>query len=165
MSTAGFYRFQDGELTYAQESVHAPNNVVLLISEKNNYSYPIEGWRYFDSLNEAENYFVINGAISGNFDEFTDALRTENGFAATFEAVLQTDPMLASSMAAYLETFRTQGEWRQYLWSLQEAIKLIPNQQQQAYIANEFLQLAQRCNFPSGFIEAFEAIIPTPPGG
>jgi len=51
--TSGFYRNNNGELQFA------PNFVLSSIYElrretKDQHAYPIDGWHWFDSVNEAE---------------------------------------------------------------------------------------------------------------
>jgi hypothetical protein len=56
--TSGFYLYQDGGLT------HAPNFVEnkdyqLYRDLKDTYSYPINGWYWFDSINDACLFYNI----------------------------------------------------------------------------------------------------------
>jgi hypothetical protein len=101
---------------------------------------------------------------SPDFEQFRTAIRSENGFQAAWEAVLNLNPMLATAMTTYLETFRKFDEWQPYLESLTIAIQLLPTESERVYIANEFLQLARRCHLNPSFIAAFEAIISTETG-
>ena len=98
-----------------------------------------------------------------NFVAFNEALLTENGFEAVWSAVLNIEPMLAIAMPAYLETFRTNGDWSQYLISLSKAIALLETDEQRQYIVSELLALSQRCNLPNSFIAALQALIQPPP--
>lgn len=57
-SGAGFYKYQDNEL------YHGPNFVVhkdfqLYKENYQDYSYPIDGWYWFDSREHAESFFNI----------------------------------------------------------------------------------------------------------
>ena len=52
MSTDGFYKLIDGELLYAPNFVAGPG-YELVKEEKDNYSYPINGWSWFDSEEDA----------------------------------------------------------------------------------------------------------------
>jgi hypothetical protein len=50
MSTAGFYN-KNGE--YASNEIYAPN-YVLKAEEKDTYQYPIHGWTWYNSAEEAQ---------------------------------------------------------------------------------------------------------------
>lgn len=54
--TGGFYKQQDGELLYAPNYVEG-NGFVLIKDESVKYQYPVDGWYWFDSLEEAENFY------------------------------------------------------------------------------------------------------------
>lgn len=56
--TSGFYKFQDNQLIYG------PNGVInseydLLKESHLNYNYPIDGWYWFYSEQEAKTFFNI----------------------------------------------------------------------------------------------------------
>lgn len=48
----GFYKNDDGSLLYAPNFVNSPT-MVLVKEEKDNYTYPIEGWCWFNTKQEA----------------------------------------------------------------------------------------------------------------
>lgn len=48
----GFYKNDEGSLLYAPNFVNSPT-AVLIKEEKDNYAYPIEGWYWFNSKEEA----------------------------------------------------------------------------------------------------------------
>jgi len=55
---SGFYKLENDKL------LHAPNEVfsseyTLNIKEKDKYKYPVDGWTYFDSEEEARSFFSI----------------------------------------------------------------------------------------------------------
>lgn len=50
--TAGFYKKQDGQLLYGSHTVEG-NGYVLLAQDKDQYEYPIDGWIWFESEEEA----------------------------------------------------------------------------------------------------------------
>jgi len=59
MNTSGFYKNDDGFL------LHGPNQVLNLNyelnrEEKNSYLYPIDGWYWFDSEEEAKSFFKLD---------------------------------------------------------------------------------------------------------
>jgi hypothetical protein len=51
--TAGFYKKDNEELLYAPNIVEG-NGFVLVKQDKDQYEYPIEGWKWFDSKEEAK---------------------------------------------------------------------------------------------------------------
>ena len=55
---AGFYKL-DGTLLYAQQWVRNAN-YELNAELKDTYTYPIEGWYWFDTLDEACSFFNLN---------------------------------------------------------------------------------------------------------
>lgn len=54
---AGFYKL-DGDLIYGPNFVYGPN-FELLKEQKDTYAYPIEGWYWFDTQEEAYNFFGL----------------------------------------------------------------------------------------------------------
>jgi hypothetical protein len=63
MEQKGFYSVDaDGIFHYAPNFVYAPS-YTLLIEEKDLYTYPIEGWMYFDTKLEATTYFNLPADI------------------------------------------------------------------------------------------------------
>lgn len=55
----GFYKYLANNLVYAINSVHAPN-YDLLREEKNTYQLPIDNWYWFDTLQDACNFYNLN---------------------------------------------------------------------------------------------------------
>lgn len=56
--TKGFYKFDEGELLYG------PNFVInkdyeLRIAQKDEHTYPVDGWYYFQTEQEAKAFFNI----------------------------------------------------------------------------------------------------------
>ena len=54
----GFYKY-DNELFYAKYFVRG-QNYELNINDRMSYNYPVQGWYWFDSLEEACLFFNIN---------------------------------------------------------------------------------------------------------
>lgn len=57
--TAGFYKKQDEQLLYGPNIIEG-NGYVLLALDKDSYEYPIDGWSWFESEEEANNFFNEN---------------------------------------------------------------------------------------------------------
>lgn len=55
---SGFYKL-DGDLLYGPNFVYGPT-YELLASNKDTYTYPVEGWYWFDTLEEACNHFGVD---------------------------------------------------------------------------------------------------------
>lgn len=55
---SGFYKL-DGDLLYGPNFVYGPT-YELLASNKDTYIYPVEGWYWFDTLEEACNHFGVD---------------------------------------------------------------------------------------------------------
>ena len=55
---AGFYK-REGEATilfYAPNSVYMPSGISLLKDNKNTYQYPVEGWSWFEAIEDAYSF-------------------------------------------------------------------------------------------------------------
>lgn len=101
-----------------------------------------------------------------NWLEFRQAIFTENGYVDAHAAALNSDDnrikFAATGLFVFLQNFENTGNWEEYLQAL---LLTVSNPSlslsEQAKLAQEFLGLAQRCNLPLAFIEAFQqAIIP-----
>jgi len=57
-NTAGFYKNNQGELLYAPNFVEAPT-FTLLKEEHQAYAYPVDGWYWFTSGEEAYSFFGL----------------------------------------------------------------------------------------------------------
>jgi len=54
----GFYKNDNGQL-FCGSSVYS-TNYTLFSDNKDSYVYPIDGWYWFDTLEEACNYFQLD---------------------------------------------------------------------------------------------------------
>tara|TARA_R110000868_G_scaffold283664_1_gene544097 strand:+ start:287 stop:466 length:180 start_codon:yes stop_codon:yes gene_type:complete len=45
--TSGFYKFEDDNWLYAPNGVYGPT-FTLLIELKDTYTYPVDGWNWYD---------------------------------------------------------------------------------------------------------------------
>jgi hypothetical protein len=166
-NTAGFYKFTANELRYAPTSVHAPN-FTLIAADHASYTYPVEGWRYFDSYEAAESYFGLNGASNTDWPGFRQAILTENGYLAAMARARDSQDDAAWAAVTFslsrLDRFQDKGDFAEYLQGLVLIVSVQPEQEKGPLI-QEFLDLAVRCNLPTAFITALnEAIIAmTPP--
>jgi hypothetical protein len=167
-TTAGFYRFLDGELRCAPTAVYLPNTEPLLASEKDSYTYPCHGWTWFDSLVAAEAYYEINGATNTDWLGFRHAILTENGYVAALALALDSENASARLAVTFshsrLDRFQDKGDFAEYLQGLLLIVSVQP-EQNKSPLVEEFLALAVRCNLPETFLTALnEAIIAmTPP--
>jgi hypothetical protein len=59
MNNAGFYKKDETQILFAPNIVEGPGYTIL-ISEKDTYSYPVDGWIYATSLDNAISYFASN---------------------------------------------------------------------------------------------------------
>ena len=166
--TAGFYRFQDGQLRCAPTAVYLPNAEPLLAAEKDSYVYPCHGWSWFDNITAAEAYYEINGATNTDWPGFRHAILTENGYVAAMALALDSKDNSARLAATFshsrLDRFQDKGDFAEYLQGLLLIVSVQP-EQNKAPLVEEFLTLAVRCNLPEAFITALnQAIIAmTPP--
>lgn len=58
MDTSGFYKKELFELCFAGNFVHTPNNS-LIRDLSHTYTYPVEGWYWFDSAQAAHDHFGL----------------------------------------------------------------------------------------------------------
>ncbi|MCK9417678.1 hypothetical protein M0Q97_13630 [Candidatus Dojkabacteria bacterium] len=58
MEEKGFYKFDNNFLYYAPNFIYA-TNYELLSDMKDSYNLPIDGWYWFNSKIEANNFFNI----------------------------------------------------------------------------------------------------------
>jgi len=56
--TAGFYKYEDENLQYTPNSV-MNYEFCITIDLKDTYTYPVFGWYYFNSEEEAKTFFNI----------------------------------------------------------------------------------------------------------
>ena len=56
--TAGFYKKENDTLFYAPNIIEG-DGYVLVAQDKDQYEYPIEGWTWFDSEEEAKSLLEI----------------------------------------------------------------------------------------------------------
>lgn len=57
MNNSGFYKKDETQIVYAPNIVEGPN-YMLTVEDKDNYSYPVDGWVYATSLDDAINIFA-----------------------------------------------------------------------------------------------------------
>lgn len=97
MATDGFYRLRDGDLFYAPDSVGALD-YDLHRDLRHTYEYPVDGWRWFDTENDARTFYGMAKLESADdpsvpvprWVEFGVALGTSpevNQFVATLAQV------------------------------------------------------------------------------
>ena len=55
---SGFYKLENDELFYAQNEVMS-SEYYLIKEQKDNYEYPVFGWSYFESENDARAFFEL----------------------------------------------------------------------------------------------------------
>ena len=55
--TSGFYKLDEsGDILYASYAVYN-KDYTLLKDQKDSFQYPVDGWFWFDTKEEAEKYF------------------------------------------------------------------------------------------------------------
>lgn len=60
--TSGFYKNTNGNVCYAKLSVDAPT-FTLIATQHQSYNYPIDGWHWFNSEEEAYISFGIPNPV------------------------------------------------------------------------------------------------------
>jgi hypothetical protein len=57
--TSGFYKtYRDNKLKFAPNAVRAPT-YDLFREDKETYTYPVDGWYWFDTIEDAKTFFGI----------------------------------------------------------------------------------------------------------
>ena len=117
-NTQGFYSKENGQILFA------PNGVMgqtfnLIVEDKDSYIYPVGGWYWFDSTEEAEAYLNLNiendtplSFITFKIQEHLDnTVKTRNydGILSLCSYALSTDPVFSAEGRAGLE-------WRDAVW-------------------------------------------------
>lgn len=59
ISSAGFYRNDNGQLQHGPNFVIFPDGIELNIDLKDTYNYPVNEWYYFDSEDSARIFFDL----------------------------------------------------------------------------------------------------------
>jgi hypothetical protein len=62
MDTSGFYKNESGQLLYGPTTVQFPisiDHVDLNRDQKDDHSYPVDGWHWFDTEEEARLFFDL----------------------------------------------------------------------------------------------------------
>ena len=65
MGTAGFYKNENGVLQYAPNAV-MNSNYILCSDSHIDYTYPVDGWYWFNSENEAKASLIDNNELPYN---------------------------------------------------------------------------------------------------
>lgn len=68
-NTAGFYKYEEPSLHYGPNYVLAPE-YELFKETKDDHSYPIDGWHWFDTIEEALAFFDMSEPIVYESEEF-----------------------------------------------------------------------------------------------
>lgn len=58
MNTSGFYKNENGIILYGPNFVES-GSYNLYKEQKDTYTYPVSGWYWFDSIEEAYNFWNI----------------------------------------------------------------------------------------------------------
>jgi hypothetical protein len=58
---AGFYKREEEATTllFAPNAVYMPDNISLLAEQKTEYQYPVNGWSWFDTKEQAYAYYGL----------------------------------------------------------------------------------------------------------
>jgi hypothetical protein len=62
--TTGFYKLENDNLLHATSMVISPSGYILDKDFKNTYEYPVDGWHWFDTENEARAFFNITDSVN-----------------------------------------------------------------------------------------------------
>ena len=95
MTKPGFYKYDqaDNLLRFAPTYVYAPN-YTLLADQHETYTYPVDGWTWFETTEAAEAEFGLNGASNARWQEFAAVLSSDQSVNQMIAAALQAAPVL-----------------------------------------------------------------------
>lgn len=99
-----------------------------------------------------------------DWDQFRQALQTENGFPSAWLAAFQANPQVAGLVASRLDLYQLNGNYQLFIQALLAALATLSNQAQAAEVAVEFAALAERCNMPAEFLEELDRKLLGSPG-
>lgn len=71
--TLGFYKNDNGTLLYAPNFVYS-KDYELLATNKDSYIYPIDGWRWFDTRQEALEFYGIAEDLEERLTDLEQAM-------------------------------------------------------------------------------------------
>lgn len=63
MNTNGFYKVQNDSLFYASNAIYN-SNYELFVEHHETYTYPVDGWYYFESEELAREFFGLPAPIA-----------------------------------------------------------------------------------------------------
>lgn len=160
-NTPGFYKFDGRMLYFAPNSVYAPN-FTLLLEQQATYTYPVDGWYYFDTTQQAESFFEINGQSQTNWTAYREGLLDPRYMSIVAAASTSTPKaaLAALTIAAALSDFENQGRHNDYLKCILYILEgsTLPVAEK-TELAAELLALMTQCNLPGQFItELVEAL-------
>ena len=150
-TSAGFYRFAD-RLSYATSAVYAPN-ITLLAGDRETYAFPVEGWYWFDSLLEAEQFFSVNGAAASQWVQFGTTVMADPAVNAMLGALFQSAPGLYGGLIIGLQR-ASDGDFTVFLnaWNGSRQIGAVS-----AELATAVATMASQFSLPAQFVAALTA--------
>lgn len=152
MTRPGFYKLDTAAnvLRHAPTRVYAPN-YTLLAAEKDTYNYPVDGWTWFDTTEEAEIALGLNGQ-TGEWVAFGNAVMADPGINAMLGAALQAAPALFQGLGVGLGK-AADGDSRVFIgaWTTAHALGLIS-----AQLIADIQAMATQYQLPAEFIAALD---------
>jgi hypothetical protein len=152
ITSAGFYRLTD-RLSYATTAVYAPN-ITLLADDRDTYFFPVEGWYWFESLLEAEQFFNVNGATASQWVQFGITVMADPAVNAMLGVLFQSAPGLFGGLIIGLQR-ASDGDFTVFLnaWNGSRQIGAVT-----AELATSVASMASQFNLPAEFVGALTAI-------
>jgi hypothetical protein len=149
MTRSGFYKFTGVELHYGATAVHAPN-FTLLAADHETYTYPVEGWYWFDTTEDAEAFFGLNGVSNARWIEFGAAIVADPGVNQMIAAAAQNAPVLHLMLGVGLGQ-AAQGDARTFstAWTAATGVGLVSPE-----LAAHVAALATTYDLPAEFVGA-----------
>lgn len=104
MNEQGFYKSTGVEILYAPNYIQSPNYYIT-VNDKDSQSFPIDGWYYFDTKQEAESFFQLLPPVPSEIPlwAFRIVLRKMGMWTLIEQAIAQATPEEALIVQEYLD--------------------------------------------------------------
>lgn len=149
MSYPGFYKLTNDSLQYAGQSVYAPGFTLLAVDQAS-YSYPIDGWYWFDTKQSAEQFWGLNGQSSGRWVQFAEALANDEAVNQWYHALFTPQTSVTHGMISVGLGQAAQGDPQTFLaaWAQAVSVGLVVPE-----LIEQMQALASGFDLPAAFVD------------